>query len=243
MLQIGLVTLVDQPSLLISWFCSKVTISEAKCFSLYISLHITYHSNSRNKIKTILKFSSSIHLHPKLNPYFQDLDRMDRNTFREFLHDVFNMTDDILMDRIFKFFDTLNDGNITREEWVLGHNIFLKGSMEEQIGKRHMLKFKIPIFLVKGGTDRQFPFSARFLGVFLSLFLINVLYVSSSVPLKVITAQWLWTNSREKSCKWSFNGFEAIWTYWFQKVKAENPNQVSFCENVCFWLKNLIIKK
>ena len=75
---------------------------------------------------------------------------MDRNTFREFLHDVFNMTDDILMDRIFKFFDTLNDGNITREEWVLGHNIFLKGSMEEQIGKRHMLKFKIPIFLVKG---------------------------------------------------------------------------------------------
>ena len=27
---------------------------------------------------------------------------MDRNQFREFLHDCFDMTDDILMDRIFK---------------------------------------------------------------------------------------------------------------------------------------------
>ena len=52
---------------------------------------------------------------------------MDRNTFREFLHDAFNMTDDILMDRIFKFFDTLNNGLITREEWILGLNIFLRG--------------------------------------------------------------------------------------------------------------------
>ena len=58
----------------------------------------------------------------------EDLDSMDRNTFREFLHDVFNMTDDILMDRIFKYFDTVNDGNITREEWIMGLNIFLKGS-------------------------------------------------------------------------------------------------------------------
>ena len=60
----------------------------------------------------------------------EDLDSMDRNTFREFLHDIFNMTDDILMDRIFKFFDTVNDGNITREEWVMGHNVFLKGIEE-----------------------------------------------------------------------------------------------------------------
>ena len=58
----------------------------------------------------------------------EDLDSMDRNTFREFLHDVFNMTDDILMDRIFKYFDTVNDGNITREEWIMGLNVFLKGS-------------------------------------------------------------------------------------------------------------------
>lgn len=60
------------------------------------------------------------------------LDAMDRNTFREFLHDAFNMTEDILMDRIFKFFDTKSDGTITREEWILGLNVLLKGTTEEQ---------------------------------------------------------------------------------------------------------------
>ena len=54
-------------------------------------------------------------------------DRMDRKLFRQFLHSSFNMTDDILMDRIFKYFNTNNDGNITRDEWILGFNIFLKG--------------------------------------------------------------------------------------------------------------------
>lgn len=58
---------------------------------------------------------------------------MDRNTFREFLHDAFNMTDDILMDRIFKYFDTKSDGTITREEWILGLNVLLKGSVSEQL--------------------------------------------------------------------------------------------------------------
>ena len=57
----------------------------------------------------------------------EEIDRMNRNTFREFLHNVFKMTDDILMDRIFKYFDSLNNGLITREEWILGLNIFLRG--------------------------------------------------------------------------------------------------------------------
>ena len=60
----------------------------------------------------------------------EEIDRMNRNTFREFLHNVFKMTDDILMDRIFKYFDTLNNGLITREEWILGLNIFLRGEMQ-----------------------------------------------------------------------------------------------------------------
>ena len=69
----------------------------------------------------------------------EDLDTMDRNTFREFLHDIFNMTDDILMDRIFKFFDTLNDGNITREEWIMGHNVFLKGKHQQSLLNKQMI--------------------------------------------------------------------------------------------------------
>ena len=52
---------------------------------------------------------------------------MDRKLFRQFLHSSFNMTDDILMDRIFKYFNANNDGDITRDEWIMGFNIFLKG--------------------------------------------------------------------------------------------------------------------
>lgn len=43
------------------------------------------------------------------------------------------MTDDILMDRIFKYFNTNNDGDITRDEWIMGFNIFLKGACCRQL--------------------------------------------------------------------------------------------------------------
>ncbi len=58
---------------------------------------------------------------------------MDRKLFRQFLHSSFNMTDDILMDRIFKYFNTNNDGDITRDEWIMGFNIFLKGACCRQL--------------------------------------------------------------------------------------------------------------
>ena len=77
--------------------------------------------------KTHFTFLEIERLFQLYRDHAEDLDSMDRNTFREFLHDVFNMTDDILMDRIFKYFDTVNDGNITREEWIMGLNVFLKG--------------------------------------------------------------------------------------------------------------------
>ena len=62
------------------------------------------------------------------------MDRMDRKLFRQFLHGSFNMTDDILMDRIFKYFNSNNDGDITRDEWVVGFNIFLKGILRDFYG-------------------------------------------------------------------------------------------------------------
>ena len=58
-----------------------------------------------------------------------DLDRMDRSRFREFLHNAFDMTDDILLDRIFKYFDEDNDGVISREEYIMGLSVFLKGTV------------------------------------------------------------------------------------------------------------------
>ena len=57
---------------------------------------------------------------------------MSRKLFQQFLHTNFNMMDDILLDQIFKYFNTHNDTDITREEWVAGFNVFLKGTEEEQ---------------------------------------------------------------------------------------------------------------
>ena len=59
-----------------------------------------------------------------------DVDKLDRTRFREFLHNAFDMTDDILLDRIFKFFDDDNDGFISREEWILGLSVFMKGNLK-----------------------------------------------------------------------------------------------------------------
>ena len=54
--------------------------------------------------------------------------KMDRKKFCQFLHDNFNMTDDVILDRIFKYFNKVANDNIDNEEWVLGFNIFLKGN-------------------------------------------------------------------------------------------------------------------
>ena len=56
-----------------------------------------------------------------------EIDRLDRTRFREFLHNGFDMTDDILLDRVFKRFDQDNDGYVNREEWIYGLSVFLKG--------------------------------------------------------------------------------------------------------------------
>ena len=57
---------------------------------------------------------------------------MNRKLFQQFLHTSFNMTDDVLLDQIFKYFNSEHDADITREEWVVGFYVFLKGTEEEQ---------------------------------------------------------------------------------------------------------------
>ena len=52
---------------------------------------------------------------------------MNRIRFREFLHDNFDMTDDVIMDRIFKYFNKIPTDDIDAEEWVTGFSVFLKG--------------------------------------------------------------------------------------------------------------------
>ncbi|NXS48909.1 EFCB1 protein, partial [Balaeniceps rex] len=57
----------------------------------------------------------------------------DRNMFRDTLHSAFGMTDDMIMDRVFRTFDRDNDSCISVVEWVEGLSVFLRGTLEERI--------------------------------------------------------------------------------------------------------------
>lgn len=59
--------------------------------------------------------------------------RVDRVKFRDILHDYFSMSDDYFMDRVFRAFDKDSDGIVSKEEWVLGLSVFLRGSLDEKM--------------------------------------------------------------------------------------------------------------
>ncbi|KAF0292049.1 EF-hand calcium-binding domain-containing protein 1 [Amphibalanus amphitrite] len=80
---------------------------------------------NRNEIEAlVLMFRKT--LRPKT-------DKLDRSKFRDVLHNTFDMTDDMLMDRVFRVFDKDNDGLINMEEWVTGLSVFLRGTLQERI--------------------------------------------------------------------------------------------------------------
>ncbi|XP_043849733.1 EF-hand calcium-binding domain-containing protein 1 [Dromiciops gliroides] len=63
----------------------------------------------------------------------QGITGLDRNAFRNILHTTFGMTDDMIMDRVFRAFDKDNDGFVNVTEWVSGLCVFLRGSLEEKM--------------------------------------------------------------------------------------------------------------
>lgn len=69
----------------------------------------------------------------KFNQVTDKEQKMDRTAFRTILHNIFKMTDDTIMDRVFKAFDKDNDSQINQEEWIRGLSIFLRGTYEEKI--------------------------------------------------------------------------------------------------------------
>ncbi|OWF42597.1 EF-hand calcium-binding domain-containing protein 1-like [Mizuhopecten yessoensis] len=58
--------------------------------------------------------------------------RVEKSKFRYMLQAVFCLTDDILMDRVFRAFDTDSDGSICEEEWVIGFSVFLSKDVDDR---------------------------------------------------------------------------------------------------------------
>lgn len=59
--------------------------------------------------------------------------RMDGNRFRDMMHGTFAMTDEVLMEAMFRVFDMDQDGVVGPEEFVLSMSVFLHGSLDERI--------------------------------------------------------------------------------------------------------------
>jgi len=70
-----------------------------------------------------------------VNFYMQwnDGKKLERSHFRDVLHQKFNMTEDILMDRVFKAFDKDSDSIVGINEWVEGLAVLLRGTLPEKI--------------------------------------------------------------------------------------------------------------
>ncbi|CAL8362516.1 calaxin [Gadus morhua] len=58
---------------------------------------------------------------------------LDRGRFRSILHNTFGMTDDMLMDGVFRAFDKDNDSFVSVREWTEGLSVFLRGTLAEKI--------------------------------------------------------------------------------------------------------------
>ncbi|XP_069371975.1 calaxin-like [Paralichthys olivaceus] len=58
---------------------------------------------------------------------------LDRSKFRYFLFKTFDMTDSMIMDRVFRTFDKDDDGFISKKEWVEGLSVLLRGTLEEKM--------------------------------------------------------------------------------------------------------------
>ncbi|XP_003130192.1 EF-hand calcium-binding domain-containing protein 1-like isoform X2 [Sus scrofa] len=69
---------------------------------------------------------------------------LDCNAFQMILHNIFGMTDDVLMNRVFFAFDKDNDNLINAKEWVKGLSVFLRGTFEEK------LKFCFEVYYFNG---------------------------------------------------------------------------------------------
>ncbi|XP_008288689.1 calaxin [Stegastes partitus] len=58
---------------------------------------------------------------------------LDRISFRSILHRMFDITDDLLMDEVFRAFDKDNDDIVSMKEWIEGLSVFLRGTLDEKM--------------------------------------------------------------------------------------------------------------
>ncbi|XP_029444734.1 EF-hand calcium-binding domain-containing protein 1 isoform X2 [Rhinatrema bivittatum] len=94
------------------------------------TLHRSVKHFSKFEVEALIRLFYTLMGEPSERPSRNGL---DRNKFRNMLHNTFEMTDDMIMDRVFRAFDKDNDSYISVTEWVEGLAVFLRGTLDEKI--------------------------------------------------------------------------------------------------------------
>lgn len=58
---------------------------------------------------------------------------LDRGKFQSTLQYAFDITDDMIMDGVFRTFDKDNDGFLSVKEWIAGLSVLLRGTLDEKM--------------------------------------------------------------------------------------------------------------
>ena len=87
----------------------------------------------RLKSKTHFALKEILNLLEYYRYHAENPDAMEKIEFIGVFNAKFNFATQILLDRIFEVFDKDKGGFISREEWVMGMNVFLLGNEKEQI--------------------------------------------------------------------------------------------------------------
>ncbi|XP_058798075.1 calaxin-like [Phymastichus coffea] len=99
---------------------------------------------SKHELEALCKIYSKLISSPSTRPgtsginngasTLQTVEGIDRTIFRELLHNTFNiLTEDALIERMFSCWDKDSEGAIRLEPWVIGLDVFLRGSLHDKM--------------------------------------------------------------------------------------------------------------
>ncbi|XP_071647275.1 calaxin-like [Temnothorax longispinosus] len=90
-----------------------------------------YKKLTTNSSQQQVERSISVGRRPQSRPAVEGI---DRTIFRELLHNTFHViTEDALVERLFSCWDREIEGAIRLEQWIMGLDVFLRGSLHDKI--------------------------------------------------------------------------------------------------------------
>ncbi|XP_066601236.1 calaxin [Prorops nasuta] len=104
----------------------RTKFSRVELDSLYRAYKKLTNSGGQKSIGSSLSSDRSQIMH--------NVEGMDRAVFRKLLYDTFDiLTEDVLVERMFCYWDRESEGAIRLEPWIIGLDTFLRGSLKDKM--------------------------------------------------------------------------------------------------------------